>query len=111
MITPKAFMDGVGITNAAVTYYTVPAGTRAVIKKATFCNSNATPVTITISIGGTAGAAYAKQITQAKSLGAGETWSCHDLENTIMEAATIISILASVTTVVSGRISGYEVVT
>lgn len=109
MITPKAFMDGVGITDAAVTYYTVPAGARAVIKKATFCNNDTSPRTVTISVGGTAGAAYAKQITKAKSLAAGETWSCADLENTIMEAATVISILASVTTVVSGRISGYEV--
>ena len=109
MITPKSFVNGVNLTDAAATYYTAPTGTRAIIKKATFCNDDAGVVTVTINLvpsGGSAG--YANQITKAKSLAAGETWSSPNIENHILEAGGFISMLASVTAKIGCRISGYE---
>ena len=110
MITPKSMVDGTNLTDAAATYYTVPTGTRAIVKKATFCNDDATPVTVTINLVPSGGAAaYGNRITKEKNLAAGETWSCPDIENHVLEASGFISMLASVTAKIGVRISGYEV--
>ena len=111
MIIPKTFVNGVNLTDAAATYYTVPTGTRGIIKKATFCNDDTGVVTVTINLvpsGGTA--EYANQIVKAKSLAASETWSCPNIENHVLEAGGFISMLASVTAKIGCRISGYEIV-
>ena len=109
MIIPKTFVNGVNLTDAAATYYTVPTGTRAIIKKATFCNDDAGVVTVTINLVSSGGAAgYANRIVKAKSLAVGETWSCLNIENHILEAGGFISMLASVTAKIGCRISGYE---
>ena len=110
MIIPKSMVDGVSLTNAAVTYYTVGAGTRAVIKKATFVNDDTSSLTVTINLvpsGGTAG--YANRLAKTKTLAAGETWLCYAVENHSLEAGGFISMLASTTAKVGCRISGYEV--
>ena len=110
MIIPKSMVDGVSLTNAAVTYYTVGAGTRAVIKKATFVNDDTSSLTVTINLvpsGGTAG--YANRLAKTKTLAAGETWICYAIENHSLEAGGFISMLASTTAKVGCRISGYEV--
>ena len=109
MITPKSFVNGVNLTDAAATYYTAPTGTRAIIKKATFCNDDVGVVTVTINLVPSGEVAeYANQIVKAKSLAAGETWSCPNIENHILEAGGFISMLASVTAKIGCRISGYE---
>ena len=103
-------VNGVNLTDSAVTYYTVGANTRAIIKKATFTNDDATAITVTINLvpsGGSAG--YANSVTKTKTLAAGETWSCHDMENHELEAGGFISMVASVTAKIGCRISGYEV--
>ncbi len=111
MITPKSFVNGTNLTDAAVTYYTTPASTKAIIKRATFCNDNTVVVTVTINLVPLAGsAAYGNAITKTKSLAAAETWSCPDIENHILEAGGFISMLASVTAKIGVRISGFEVV-
>jgi hypothetical protein len=111
MITPKCFVDGVNLTDSAATYYTAGTATKAIIKRATFCNDHNIVVTVTINIvpsGGTA--AYGNRITKTRSLAAGETWSCPDIENHVLEAGDFISMVASVTAKIGVRISGYEVV-
>ena len=111
MYTPKSFVDGINLTDSAATYYTAPAGTKAIIKKATFCNDHSGVVTVTINIVPSAGsAAYGNRITKARALAAGETWSCPDVENHVMEAAGFISMVASVTAKIGCRISGFEIV-
>jgi hypothetical protein len=110
MYKPKSFVNGVNLTDVAATYYTVPAGTRAIIKKATFVNDDTGVVTVTINLvpsGGSAG--YANLITKAKALAAGETWSCSDMENHELEAGGFISMVASVTLKIGARISGFEI--
>jgi len=111
MITPKSLVNGTNLTNVAATYYTAPASTKAIIKKATFCNDDAIVVTVTINLVPSGGAAaYGNRITKTKSLAAGETWSCPDVENHVLEAGGFISMVASVTAKIGVRISGYEVV-
>ena len=111
MLTPKSFVDGVNLTAAAATYYTAPASTKALIKKATFCNDHTIVVTVTINIVPLAGAAaYGNQITKTRALAAGETWSCPDVENHVIEAGGFISMVASVDAKIGVRISGYEIV-
>lgn len=110
MITSKSIVNGVSLTNSAVTYYIVPASTRTVIKKATFVNDNTIPVTVTINLVPSGGsAAYGNALIKVKSLAAGETWTCYEIENHVLEAAGFISMLASVTAKIGCRISGYEV--
>ncbi|MCD6162618.1 MAG: hypothetical protein J7K40_09430 [candidate division Zixibacteria bacterium] len=110
MITPKAMVDGTNLTDAAVTYYTVGAGTRAVIKKATFVNDDTSSLTVTINLISSGGSAtYANRLAKTKTLAAGETWTCYAIENHSLEAGGFISMLASVTAKVGCRISGYEV--
>jgi hypothetical protein len=110
MITPKSMVDGTNLTNAAATYYTVGSNTKAIIKKATFCNDHTSAVTVTINLVPSGGAAaYGNQITKTRTLAAGETWSCPDIENHVLEAAGFISMVASVTAKIGVRISGYEV--
>lgn len=111
MITPKSMVNGTNLTDAAATYYTAPAGTRAIVKRATFCNDHSSVVTVTINLVPSGGsAAYGNQITKTKALAAGETWSCPDVENHVLEAGGFISMVASVTAKIGVRISGYEVV-
>lgn len=111
MYKPKSMVNGVNLTDAAVTYYTTPANTRSIIKKATFTNDDSIVVTVTINLVASGGSATsANRITKTKSLAAGETWSCSDMENHAFEAGGFISILASVTAKIGCRISGYEVV-
>ena len=111
MLTLKAMVDGVSLTDAVATYYITPTGTRALLKRATFCNNHSAVVTVTINLVPSGGsAAYGNQITKTKSLAAGESWSCPDMENHILEAGGFISMLASVTATIGVRISGYEVV-
>ena len=110
MLTPRAFVNGTNLTDSAATFYTVPASTWGIVKKATFCNDDAIPVTVTINLVPSGGsAAYGNRITKAKALAAGETWSCPDVENHVMEAGGFISMVASVTAKIGVRISGFEV--
>lgn len=110
MYTPKSFVDGVGLTDSAATYYTVPDSTRAIIKKATFCNDHTSPVTITINLVPSGGAAgYANRSAKTKTLAAGETIDWWAVENHVLEAGGSISMVASVTTKIGVRISGFEV--
>jgi len=110
MIIPKSIVNGVGLTNLAVTYYTVPAKTRAIIKKATFVNDNSTVVTVTINLVPTGNSVgYANRIVKAKALSPNETWVCSSIENHELETGGFISMLASETTKIGCRISGYEV--
>lgn len=111
MLTPKSMVNGTNLTNSAATYYTTPASTRALIKRATFCNDHTAVVTVTINLVPSGGsAAYGNQITKTRALAAGETWVCTEIENHVLEAGGFISMVASVDAKVGVRISGYEIV-
>ncbi len=108
---PKAMVNGVSLTDSAVTYYTVPSSTRGIIKKATFTNDSAEVVTVTINIVPYEGSVgYANRIIKEHAIPAGATWSCLDIQNHELETGSFISMLASVTATIGCRISGYEVI-
>ena len=110
MIILKSMVNGVNLTDAAVTYYTVGSGTRAVIKKATFVNDDVSALTVTVNlVPSGASVGYANRLVKTKTLATGETWTCYAVENHSLEAGGFISMLASVTAKVGCRISGYEV--
>lgn len=111
MITPKSFVNGTNLTDSAATYYTVGTATKAIIKRATFCNDHSGVVAVSISLVPSGGsAAYGNTITKTKSLAAAETWSCPDVENHVLETGGFISMVASVASKVGVRISGFEIV-
>lgn len=108
--TAKRIIAGSQLTTSAATYYTTPALTTCAIRKLTFCNTTGGPVTVTaylIPSGGTAGAT--NTIASAKSLAAGETWSCSDAEGQVLEAAGFIQALASAGTSITIIASGIEI--
>jgi len=107
---PKEMVAGVGLTDVAATYYTVPSNKRAVVQKATFVNDHTLVVTVTINLvpSGLA-AGYTNRLVKAKALAPGETWVCDSIENHELEAGGFISMVASTTYKIGCRISGYEV--
>ena len=110
MLTPKAIVNGVNLTAAAVTYYTAGSGIRVVIKKATFVNDHTAAITVTINLVPSGGSAtYANALIKTHSIAAGDTWTCYEMENHMLEAGGFISMLASTTAKIGCRISGYEV--
>ena len=91
---PKRIIQGATLTGSAATYYTVAPNTTTVIKKLPIVNTTAGAVNCTIYLipnGGTAGST--NTITSARSIAAGETWSCPDAENMVMTAGGQIQAL------------------
>jgi hypothetical protein len=108
--TAKRIIAGSQLTTSAATYYTTPALTTAIIRKLTFVNTTGGAVTVTahlIASGGSAGAT--NTIASAKSLAAGEAWSCSDAEGQVLEAAGFIQALASANTSITIIGSGIEI--
>lgn len=103
-ITARSLVAGSTLTGAAASYYTVPAGTKAVIKSATVCNTTAGAVNLTLYLvpnGGTAGAS--NTVVNARSIAANASDNCAELINKVLEAgASIQAVGASLTLVVSG---------
>jgi hypothetical protein len=80
--------DG-ALSNALATIYTVPAGTKVVIRQANFCNSTAGVVALTVKINArTAGTD--RTITSARNLAAGETFLCPELINQVLEPGGLL---------------------
>lgn len=113
-VNPKALVDGVVLTNLAATYYTVPAGTKTVVKMINLNNDSAGAVGVTINFVPTGGAAAASnQMFKNSSpnglvLAAGETKRIP--MNDVMEAGGFISMVAGTTLVIGCRITGEEIV-
>lgn len=105
--TPKRIISGSTMTGSAVTYYTSPDSTKTVVKKISIINTTGGAVNATIYLvpsGGTAGTS--NTITSAKSVAAGETWSCPDVENQVLEAGGFIQALGNGLTIIG---SGMQV--
>ena len=95
------------MTGSAATYYTTPNGTRTVIKKLPFVNTTGGAVMVTVYLVPSAGtAAAANTLTSARSIAAGETWSCPDAENMVLEAGGFIQAFGNGVTIMG---SGIEI--
>ena len=85
------------ITGAATALYTSPANLkRAIIKAVSFTNIDTVPQTVTVHLVPSAGAASTtNMLISARSLNAGETWQCSELENKVLLAGGMLQCLAS----------------
>ena len=109
-ITAKALIEPLAITNAQVTQYTAPASTRTIIDKFTATNTSGSAATLSVNLVVSAGAAAASNlIISAKSLAAGECYTCPEIVGHILNAGDFISTLAGTTAVITVRASGREV--
>lgn len=109
MATRKRIIAGSQVAATATTYYTCPANTKCVISAISFCNTTANAITVTLYLVASGGSASASNtITSARTLGPGETWSCPDVVNQVIEASGFIQALASSATSVTIIGSGVE---
>jgi len=112
-ITAKQMVAPQQLTNADALYYTVPANTTGVVKRATFTNTSAGAVTITANIVPAAGSSSASNRVidpQSATLSAGQTYVAPELAGKTMPAGTMIRMLASANTAVTVAIDGVEIV-
>jgi len=101
----KRLISGSTLTGSAATYYTAPDATTTVIKKLPIVNTTGSPVNCTIYLVPLAGsAAGTNTITSSRSIAAGETWSCPDAENMVLEAGGFISALGTGLTIMAAGI-------
>lgn len=108
-VTPKTLIDSQQIANSATTYYTAT-NVRTIIDKFTVCNTTAGAVTVTVDIvdsGGSSG--VTERIISARSIAAGETYTCPEVVGHILDSGDFIAALASAATSLTLRASGREV--
>jgi hypothetical protein len=112
-ITAKQMVAPQQLTNADALYYTVPANTTGVIKRATFTNTSAGAVTITANIVPSAGSSSASNRVidpQNTTLSAGQTYVAPEMAGKTMPAGTMVRMLASANTAITVAIDGVEIV-
>ena len=102
--TLKRLVPGSQLTGAAVAYYTTPAAMRAVIRSALLVNTTGGAVVCTVHLvpsGGTAGATNC--VISGYTLGNGQSYTCPELVNQVLEAGGMIQALGlNATLIVSG---------
>jgi hypothetical protein len=108
-VTPKTLVESQQLTNSNATYYTAT-NVRTIIDKMTLCNTTGGAVTATIDLvdsGGSAG--VTERIISARSLAAGETYTCPEAVGHVLDSGDTIQGLASANTSITIRVSGREV--
>jgi hypothetical protein len=85
------------LTGSAAAYYTAGANLkRAIIKAVSFTNIDTVPQTVTVHLVPSAGTATTtNMLISARSLNAGETWQCTELENKVLAGGGTLQALAS----------------
>lgn len=110
-ITAKQMVAAQQLTNADALYYTVPANTTGLIKRATFTNTSAGAVTVTANIVPAAGSSTTSNtVLSARALAAGETYVSPELAGKTMPAGTMIRMQASANTSITVAVDGVEIV-
>lgn len=108
-VTPKTLVASQQLTNSNATYYTAT-NVRTIIDKFTLTNTTAGAVTATIDLVDSGGAAGASErMISARSIAAGETYTCPELVGHILNTGDTIQGLASANTSITIRVSGREV--
>jgi hypothetical protein len=109
-VNARCLYESAYLTNADVTLYTAPASVRVIIDKVTVTNVTAGAITVTIRVvasGGTAGTS--NTIMSAKSLAAGECYTCPEVVGQTLNTGDFVSALASANTSIVIRFSGREI--
>jgi hypothetical protein len=104
MSTKNTRMSGPTVlTNAAVTKYTTPAGTVAVIQHIHVSNPSASPVTFTMSIGSDAAAT---RIYDGYTIGAGQVLDT--FAKYVLQPAEIVQAFGGTTNILTFTLDGQE---
>jgi hypothetical protein len=109
-VTVKALFEATQAPNSATTQYTTPSGTKTIIDKFTATNTTAGAVSITVYLVAASGSAGAgNTIISAKSLAAGECYTCPEIVGHTLNPSDFISTLATASASITIRASGREV--
>lgn len=108
-VTLKALQPGLTIGTGDTTLYTAPGGTKASVSSAVFVNTDASPRTLNVRRVSSGGSPDVYLI-KGKSLAAGATYVSPEIVNLALEGGDSIVATASVASVVSAVLSGYEIV-
>jgi hypothetical protein len=112
-ITAKQMVAPQQLTTSDALYYTVPANTTGVVKRATFTNTSAGAVTITANIVPAAGSSAAGNRVidpQNTTLSAGQTYVAPELAGKTMPAGTMLRMKSDTATAVTVAVDGVEIV-
>jgi hypothetical protein len=109
MISPKALFAPLLIAIADTNQYTAPVGVRTIIDKFTAMNTSAAPVTVTVNLVSSGGAAAAANKTVTRTLQPGETYTFPEVVGHVLNSGDFINTSATVATVASVRASGREI--
>ena len=108
-VTPKALIQSQQLAATTTTYYTA-VNVRTIIDKFTLVNTTAGALTVTVDAvdsGGTAGAT--ERLISARSIAAGETYTCPEIVGHILNPGDSIQASASAATSITVRASGREI--
>lgn len=106
---PKRLFGPALLTAATATKYTVPAGTKTVIRHIHISNNSGAAVGVTISIGADAAGTRILDNYSIPAAAAGAPGSVVDLYGSwVLEAAEIIAAFASTTNVINLTLNGEE---
>ena len=107
MIRPKPLIATQLIAASATTYYTAPANTKAIFKRAVVCNTDTDAINVTIYVIPYGSAAAAgNTIWSAKTLAPGESKEVSELENMVLDPGDFVQALASEAAKVSFNAGG-----
>jgi hypothetical protein len=98
----------VGTSVAAL--YTAASGTRTVVKRAAFCNTSGSSVTLTVHLvppGGSVG--DSNKVVSAQSVSSGETYLAAEVESQVIEGTGSLQASASASGSISAIVSGLEI--
>jgi hypothetical protein len=112
-LTAKQMVAPQQLTTSDALYYTVPANTTGIPKRATFTNTSAGAVTITANIVPAAGASSAANRVidpQGTVLSAGQTYVAPELAGKTMPPGTMLRMLASAAAAITVAVDGVEIV-
>lgn len=109
-VQAKSLFTPLAISNADVTQYTAPAATRTILDKSTATNTSGSAATLTVNLVASGGAVGAgNTIISAKSIAAGECYTCPELVGHVLNAGDFLSTKAGTNAVITFRASGREV--
>lgn len=109
-ITPAKLIAGSQLTTAAATYYTAPANTKAIIHNMTIMNNTSGALTFTVHIVNSgASESASNMVISARTIAAGETYTCPEVVGKVLSATGTIRALASAGTSVSIMADGVEI--
>ena len=109
-VTPRVLVQPVLLAVGTTTQYTVPAGTRCIIDKATVVNTTTTTRTFSVYIVPSGGSvAAANFVIDARAVVQDETYLCPELVGQVLGPGDFIATEASAASALALRISGREV--